>query len=118
MTRFSNLRNVHKENDERDASGTEEQKHSHVGRAIGCLEVDLPDLHFKSLADHVKNLLELVVLALSAHNHGADRVSKLRGVGPRESLLFGVDGLGLCRTILKQSVINKSAISPELWQDS
>ena len=70
---------------------------SHVGRAISRLEVDLADLHFKGIADHVKHLLDLLVLPMSADNQCANRISKLRGVGPRESLLFGVDGLGLCR---------------------
>ena len=81
-----------------NGSGAEDQKRSHVGRAIGRLEVDLADLHFKGLADHVEDLLDLLVLSMPAHNHSANRVSKLRRVGPRESFLFGVDGLGLWRT--------------------
>ena len=81
-----------------NGSGAEDQKRSHVGRAIGRLEVDLADLHFKGLADHVKHLLELLVLPLSADNHRANRVSELCSVGPCKSLLLGVDGLGLWRT--------------------
>ena len=81
-----------------EAPGAEKRTGSHVGRAVGRLEVDLADLHFKGIADHVKHLLDLLVLPQSAHNHRTNRVSELRRVGPRESLLFGVDGLGLCRT--------------------
>ena len=94
MTMLINLRKMC----ERSTDAEKRIADSHVGRAISRLEVDLADLHFKGIADHIKHLLELLVLPMSTHNHRPNRVSELRSVGPREPLLFGVDGLGLCRT--------------------
>ena len=68
---------------------------SHVGRPIVFRPIYLAHLHLERAADRVPHVLGLLVLAGTAHNHAANRVSKLRTVGPRQPLTFGVGRFGL-----------------------
>ena len=64
----------------------------HIHRAIRGEEVGLDVTaalsHVKALADTIPHELELRPRA--AHNHGAQRVAELAGVGPRRALAGGV----------------------------
>ena len=95
------------------------ERGSHVGWPVILGPVDLAHLHLELAANRVPHVLGLFVLAGTAHNHAANRISKLRSVGPREPLLLGVGRFGL-RAPETQLWVGARArgLSPELGQAS
>ena len=71
--------------------------HSQVGRPIGRGHVDLAHLDVESArsADSVPHMLRLRVAVLAADDHATNRVTKLLGIGPFQSLALRVVHLGL-----------------------
>ena len=89
-------------------------KNSHVGRPVRRRPVYLANLHFEILANRVPHLLGLFVLTRAADDHPADRVTKLRHIGPRESLAFGIDCLGLRASKSGQYIM--TARATQMWR--
>ena len=70
---------------------------SHVGRPIRHGHVGLAHLDVESIraADRVPHVLRLLEAVLAADDHAPNRVTKLLGIGPFQSLAFRVINLGL-----------------------
>ena len=90
------------------ARSLDDRIYKHIGRAIVHTEVGLHVTvalsHFKAGVNSIPRHLGLRELARAAHNHGAQRVSKLRSVGPRKILAGRIVHFDLRREFITRRI--------------